>query len=95
MKCFICSDIEGDIRHAYCCNSTFHQTCLDDWTKDEGTCPQCRRELDKVMPYGGRVLRPHSDFGKSHWKSADVAANHPARKTDAVFLKILELAGGH
>lgn len=42
--CNICSDLFDSAKDvaAIPCGHTFHRTCLDEWTKIQKTCPQCR-----------------------------------------------------
>lgn len=45
-ECSICmSEINSDDSFKTVCHHTFHHSCLDEWRKNNQTCPLCRREL--------------------------------------------------
>ena len=48
--CSICqSPIEaGEKTRGIPCNDVYHQDCLDQWLKDNSTCPVCRTDLRSI-----------------------------------------------
>jgi hypothetical protein len=46
--CSICLDESTDDIKTLLCGHLFHQSCIEEWFKQEESCPLCRDEFDSV-----------------------------------------------
>lgn len=65
MSCSICLEsLQKTLRIVTKCDHTFHKICLEDWMKENNTCPLCRVLLntEKFIPAIKLDMRNLYDF---------------------------------